>query len=126
MLSQQHTTVQAGARPLLQLQCSPGATHRASQHHDTQQHLVLPADTDAAACRAFKRQAWSEAVTRYTAAVAACDNASPAFAAVLHSNRAAAYQALKAWPEAIADCLRSRALDPSFTKVKDAWMKSCP
>ena len=81
---------------------------------------MLPADKYAASCRAFKRQAWSEAVTRYTAAVAACDSASPAFAAVLHSNRAAAYQALKAWPEAIADCLRSKALDPSFTKVSEA------
>ena len=105
---------------MLQLQSSPGSKHRTSQRPDILQHLVLPADADAAPCRAFKRQAWSEAVTRYTAAVAACDNASPAFAAVLHSNRAAAYQALKAWPEAIADCLRSKALDPSFTKVNEA------
>eukprot|EP00891_Asterochloris_glomerata_P007206 jgi/Astpho2/7206/fgenesh1_pg.00113_%23_41_t len=74
-------------------------------------------DLKKAGNEAFKRQAWAEAVTRYTAAVAACDNASPAFAAVLHSNRAAAYQALQAWPEAIADCLRSKALDPSFTKA---------
>ena len=120
MLSQQHTMSQAGMVPMLQLQSSPGTQHGASQRRETLPHLALPVDKDAASCRAFKRQAWSEAVTRYTAAVAACDNASPAFAAVLHSNRAAAHQALKAWPEAIADCLRSKALDPSFIKVIDA------
>jgi tetratricopeptide (TPR) repeat protein len=42
---------------------------------------------------------------------------SAGFAAVLHSNRAAAYQSLGRYAEALADCGRSAALDPSYGKA---------
>ena len=59
-----------------------------------------------------------EAVAQYTAALVACaEVGSPVYAAVLHSNRAAALQSQHLHAEAMADCLRARALDPGFTKV---------
>ena len=71
------------------------------------------------ACSAVKAGKFPEAVAQYTAALAACAEAgSPAYAAVLHSNRAAALQSQCLYAEAMADCLRSRSLDPMFTKVR--------
>ena len=70
-------------------------------------------------CSAVKAGKFPEAVAQYTAALADCaEVGSPAFVAVLYSNRAAALQAQRAPAEAMADCLRSRALDPRFTKVR--------
>lgn len=71
-------------------------------------------------CRAVQSQQWQEAVAKYTDAIYACTAASPAFAAVLHSNRAAAYQGLNQYADAIADSLRSRALHPMYVKVRHA------
>ena len=41
----------------------------------------------------------------------------PAAAAVLHANRGAAHQGAGALAEALADCGRARALDPTYAKV---------
>ncbi|KAK9821859.1 hypothetical protein WJX74_006223 [Apatococcus lobatus] len=67
---------------------------------------------------AVKAGKFPQAVAQYTAALVACAEAgSPAYAAVLHSNRAAALQSQSLHAEAMADCLRSRSLDPRFTKA---------
>ena len=55
------------------------------------------------------------AVERYSAATNLC--APPAYAAVLYSNRAAAQQGLGALTDAMADCGRARALDPSYVRA---------
>ena len=69
-------------------------------------------------CSAVKAGKFPLAAAQYTAALVACANAgSPAYAAVLHSNRAAALQSQCHYAEAMADCLRSRSLDPRFTKA---------
>lgn len=68
-------------------------------------------------CRAFARQDWQAAVDQYSQALAGCSDASAKFAAVLHSNRAAAYHGLGQHAEAIADCLRSKALSRGYAKV---------
>jgi len=39
------------------------------------------------------------------------------FAAVLYSNRAAAHQGLSARTDAMADCARARALDPTYVRA---------
>ena len=62
------------------------------------------------------------AMEHYTAALAASvvdgePAAPPAVIAVLHCNRAAAYQALDQMAEALADCGRARALNPAYAKV---------
>lgn len=62
-------------------------------------------------------QRWQEAVVKYSDAIAACIDAPPVFAAVLHSNRAAAYQGLQQYTDAVADSLRAKALYPSYAKV---------
>ena len=59
---------------------------------------------------------------QYEAAIEAYGKAlalqpSAGFAAVLHSNRAAAYQSLGRFAEALADCGRSAALDASYGKA---------
>ncbi len=69
------------------------------------------------ACRAVQAQQWQEAIAKYNDAIAACADAPPVFAAVLHSNRAAAYQGLHQYADAVADSLRAKALDPSYAKV---------
>ncbi len=80
---------------------------------------VIPMSIWSCICSAVKAGRFPQAVAQYTAALAACAEAgSPAFAAVLHSNRAAALQSQHLHAEAMADCLRSRSLDPSFTKVR--------
>ncbi|KAK9864828.1 hypothetical protein WJX84_009838 [Apatococcus fuscideae] len=67
---------------------------------------------------AVKACKFPEAVAQYTAALVACaEVGSPVYAAVLHSNRAAALQSQHLHAEAMADCLRARALDPGFTKA---------
>ena len=69
-------------------------------------------------CSAVKAGKFAQAVAQYTAALVACAEAgSPVYTAVLHSNRAAALQSQCHHAEAMADCLRSRSLDPGFTKV---------
>jgi hypothetical protein len=57
------------------------------------------------------------AVSEYSRALAADLPGSPAFAAVLHANRAAAYQSLGQLTDAVADCLRATALNPSYAKA---------
>jgi tetratricopeptide (TPR) repeat protein len=47
---------------------------------------------------------------------------SSGFAAVLHSNRAAAFQSMGRFAEALADCGRSAALDPSYGKAYTRWV----
>lgn len=60
---------------------------------------------------------WQAAITSYSEALNACADAPPLFTAVLHSNRAAAYQGLQQYADAVADSLRAKALDPSYAKV---------
>ena len=75
--------------------------------------------------RAVQASQWQAAVTAYSEAINACADAPAVFAAVLHSNRAAAYQALHQYADAVADNLRARALDPSYGKVGFAAVKQC-
>lgn len=78
---------------------------------------LSPANPSHVPCRAVQTQQWQEAITSYTDAITACADAPPVFAAVLHSNRAAAYQGLEQYTDAVADSLRAKALDPSYAKV---------
>ncbi|KAK9838488.1 hypothetical protein WJX81_002562 [Elliptochloris bilobata] len=66
---------------------------------------------------AVGRKDWAAAADVYSAALAHSCDAPAAFAAVLHANRAAALQALGRLPEAIADCLRASALDPTYARA---------
>jgi tetratricopeptide (TPR) repeat protein len=64
---------------------------------------------------------------QYEAAIEAYGKAlalqpSSGFAAVLHSNRAAAYQSMGRFAEALADCGRSAALDPTYGKAYTRWV----
>ena len=67
---------------------------------------------------AVGRKDWPAAMDAYSAALARAGDAPAAFAAVLHANRAAVLQAMGRLPEAVADCLRASALDPSYAKVR--------
>ena len=58
----------------------------------------------------------------YSNALAGPLAAPPAFAAVVHANRAAVHQAKGELLEAIADCLRAQALQPSYTRVRNALL----
>ncbi|KAL4440410.1 hypothetical protein ABPG75_003411 [Micractinium tetrahymenae] len=58
----------------------------------------------------------AEAVKQYSEALAAT-GLSPAIAAVLLSNRAAAHQHLKQRAQAVADCCRAAALSPGYAKA---------
>ncbi|KXZ54266.1 hypothetical protein GPECTOR_5g355 [Gonium pectorale] len=64
---------------------------------------------------AIKAGRHSEATEHYTRALAL--GCPPAYAAVLHANRAAAYTGQGLLAEAVADCGRARALDPSYYKA---------
>ena len=75
-------------------------------------------------CRAVQASQWQDAITVYSEAITACAHAPAVFCAVLHSNRAAAYQALHQYADAVADNLRARALDPSYGKVGVAAVKA--
>ena len=74
-------------------------------------------------CRAVQASHWQTAITSYSEAINACADAPPLFTAVLHSNRAAAYQGLQQYADAVADSLRSKALDPSYAKVGSQTLK---
>lgn len=65
---------------------------------------------------AFKASKHAEASEIYSKALSsgACP---PAFASVLHANRAAAAQGLGQLADAVADCGRARALDPTYYKA---------
>ncbi|KAL3152969.1 hypothetical protein ABBQ38_011999 [Trebouxia sp. C0009 RCD-2024] len=67
--------------------------------------------------RAVQASQWQDAVSSYSEAINACADAPPVFSAVLHSNRAAAYQGLQQYADAVADNLRAKALDPSYGKA---------
>eukprot|EP00775_Hariotina_reticulata_P006661 gene6661-6885_t len=58
---------------------------------------------------------WWIKCQEYSKALAA--GPSCGFAALLHSNRAAAYQQLERFAEALADCGRAMAMDPSYAKA---------
>ncbi|KAL6746757.1 hypothetical protein V8C86DRAFT_3149221 [Haematococcus lacustris] len=61
------------------------------------------------------------AVDKYSAALALLPP--PGYAAVLHSNRAAAHQGLHNLVDALADCGRAKALDPGYARAT-TWMAS--
>ena len=85
--------------------------------------FLLKRRADIWVCRAQRGSRYESALESYSAALAACANAPPAFAAVLHANRAAAHQAQGNIAEAIADSLRAKALEPSYAKVGPRyWM----
>eukprot|EP00198_Chlamydomonas_reinhardtii_P010615 XP_001699952.1 DnaJ-like protein [Chlamydomonas reinhardtii] len=77
-----------------------------------QQLIKLKEDGNAA----FKASKHAEASEIYSKALSsgACP---PAFASVLHANRAAAAQGLGQLADAVADCGRARALDPTYYKA---------
>jgi hypothetical protein len=64
------------------------------------------------------------AVDSYTAALA--EGATHGFAALLHCNRAAAQQALGRLPDALADCGRARALNPTWAKARAGLVEGGP
>lgn len=69
----------------------------------------------------FQRErSFDTAIEKYTSALAGTCSPPPAFAAVLHANRAASHQAKGNNAEALADSLRATALDPSYAKVRSA------
>jgi len=72
-------------------------------------------------CRAQKEKQYDKALETYSKALGLCGSASPAFTAVLHANRAAAFQAKGSRADAVADCLRATALDPTYTKVQPGF-----
>ena len=75
-------------------------------------------DTSSGFCyRAIKAGQHERAIRHYTAALAAAPPPLPPAAAVLHQNRGAAHQGMASLAEAIADCGRARALDPTYAKV---------
>lgn len=68
--------------------------------------------------RSLKAGYTQRAVEQYSEALESCASAGPpAFVAVLRSNRAAAFQKLKKYTQAIADCLCALALNPKYFKV---------
>lgn len=64
----------------------------------------------------FQARRYSEAVERYSAALA-CNSDSRPFSAVLFCNRGAAYQALGQLTDAIADCSLAMVLDANYPKA---------
>ena len=79
--------------------------------------FLLKWHADIWVCRAQQEDCYKAALERYDAALAACANAPPAFAAALHANRAGAHQAQENIADAIADSLRAKALNPTYAKV---------
>ncbi|GLC56095.1 hypothetical protein PLESTB_001063800 [Pleodorina starrii] len=76
-----------------------------------QQLLKLKEDGNAA----IKQNRHADAAEHYSRALGL--GCCPAYAAVLHANRAAAHAGLGAIADAVADCCRARALDPSYYKA---------
>ncbi|GLI62463.1 hypothetical protein VaNZ11_005094 [Volvox africanus] len=76
-----------------------------------QQMLKLKEDGN----NAIKQNRLPEAAESYTRALGL--GCCPAYAAVLHANRAAAHAGQGAVADAVADCGRARALDPSYYKA---------
>ncbi|GIL59175.1 hypothetical protein Vafri_14088 [Volvox africanus] len=76
-----------------------------------QQMLKLKEDGN----NAIKHNRLAEAAESYTRALGM--GCCPAYAAVLHANRAAAHAGQGAVADAVADCGRARALDPSYYKA---------
>lgn len=75
--------------------------------------------------RSFKAGCAQRAVEQYSEALESCSSAGPpAFVAVLRANRAAAFQKLKKYTQAIADCLCALALNPNYFKVRP-WFGTC-
>lgn len=68
-------------------------------------------------CRAFRAGDNDMAVRRYTAALAVEPPPLPAIAALLHSNRGGAHHGMGAIADALADCGRACALDPTYGKA---------
>ena len=87
--------------------------------------MLLCCDHHDHVCRAVQASQWQDAITSYSEAINACADAPPVFSAVLHSNRAAAYQALQQYADAVADNLRAKALDPSYGKVGSTVTPLC-
>ncbi|KAF5838322.1 hypothetical protein DUNSADRAFT_3054 [Dunaliella salina] len=83
-----------------------GSVVQQQQQQKTPQHFCV---------RAYLCSNHQLAVDKYTAALS--HNAPPVFAAVLYSNRAAAHQGLGQLTDAMADCARARALDPSYVRA---------
>lgn len=68
-------------------------------------------------CRAMQQKDHSAALQQYTQALDATPPPPPAFAAVLHSNRASVHLAKSNLLEAVADAGRAHALNPAYAKV---------
>ncbi|KAG1672230.1 hypothetical protein FOA52_002931 [Chlamydomonas sp. UWO 241] len=79
------------------------------------EHCRRLADLKEQGNAAVKSKQLAVAVERYSEALVL--GSSVAYAAVLHSNRAAAHQGLGNLTDALADCARARALDPSFVRA---------
>ncbi|KAG1671449.1 hypothetical protein FOA52_003107 [Chlamydomonas sp. UWO 241] len=81
----------------------------------THTHICTLLDLKERGNEAVKSKKLDDAVKAYSDALKL--GGSCAYAAVLHSNRAAAHQGLGNVMEALADCARSRALDPSYVRA---------
>ncbi|KAH9615901.1 hypothetical protein KSS87_004579 [Heliosperma pusillum] len=62
--------------------------------------------------KAMQSKSYSDAIERYTCAVALCENN-----AVYYCNRAAAYTQVHKYNEAIKDCLKAIEIDPNYSKA---------
>lgn len=82
-------------------------------------------DLKSAGNTAVTGKKYEQAVEHYTKALALQPSAG--YAALLHSNRAAALQSLDRLAEALADCGRAIALDPSYGKAysRCACLRTC-
>ncbi|XP_021759748.1 uncharacterized protein LOC110724631 [Chenopodium quinoa] len=61
--------------------------------------------------KAVQSNEYSDAIERYTCAIALCENA------VYYCNRAAAYTQMHKYNEAVKDCLKSIEIDPNYSKA---------
>jgi len=98
------------SRPCLWRLLLPSVDELAQLLQQTSQLLSLKQAGNAA----VQAKQYSKAAEAYTKALAL--QPSSRFAAVIHSNRAAAFQQQQRLADALADCGRAVALDPDYTK----------
>jgi tetratricopeptide (TPR) repeat protein len=108
----------SGGSPSLWQMLLPGAQDLPEILQQTQQLLAFKEAGNAA----IQAKQYDKAAEAYTKALAL--QPSCGFAAVIHSNRAAALQQQQRLVEALADCSRAVALDPTYARAYLRWVVS--